>query len=105
MGNRIEEKVAVYAVNIADLSECFPVSGLGGIILTDFCTGKSPIIYPEQSRVDSGSVVLDGPASKDVERVTALVEVLQKIYGPRKIGRRVRVYKQGPRGGWTEIRS
>lgn len=100
MGN-IQEKIAV---NIADLSECFPVLGLAGMLLTDFCAGKSPIVYPERDRVDSGSVVLDGPASKDAERVAALVDVLQTIYGPRRIGRRVRVYRQGPRGGWRELR-
>ncbi len=33
-----------------------------------------------------------------------MVGLLQTVLGPRKLGRRVRCYREGARGGWAEIR-
>ena len=43
-------------------------------------------------------------SAADYERVDAVVELLQTVIGPRKINRRVRCYREGPRGGWPEIK-
>ncbi|MCZ7568907.1 MAG: hypothetical protein M5U01_10020 [Ardenticatenaceae bacterium] len=43
--------------------------------------------------------------ARDEARVIALVEVLQTIIGPHHPGRRVRSYREGARGGWSEIRA
>ena len=59
---------------------------------------------PDKNRWDSAAVVLDGPAASDQQRLDAVVELLQTVIGPRKINRRVRCYREGPRGGWPEIR-
>jgi hypothetical protein len=53
--------------------------------------------------IDEVAVVLNGPAAKDEKRLAALVELLQTSIGPRRLGRRVRCYQEGPRGGWSEI--
>ena len=95
------------AVNLCDLDELTPRrAGLNpvALLMGDFCSARSPTVIPDKNRFDSTAVVLDGPASLDGERVDALVELLQTVLGPRKIGRRVRCYREGPRGGWREIR-
>jgi hypothetical protein len=95
-----------YAVNICDLDECNPRNttlSIVGLLLADFCTAES-LHFFLNDKVDSGVVVLDGPAAQDEERLNALIELLQTVVGPRKIKRRVRCYKQGPRGGWNEVR-
>jgi len=101
--------VARIAINICDLDALTPRSQPGNfnptaMLLLDYCTEHSPTVYPDKNRWDSAAVVLDGPASRDEERTTALVNLLQTVLGPRKIGRRVRCYKEGPPGGWSEIR-
>ena len=49
-------------------------------------------------------VILNGPAANDLERVEALITFLQTSLGPRQLHRRIRCYRQGPRGGWREVR-
>ena len=96
-----------YAINLCDLSELTGLESLGGvaaILLHDFADHTSLTITADKRMIDTGAVVLDGQASLDQERVTGLIELLQTIVGPLKIGRRIRAYKQGPRGGWLEIR-
>jgi len=75
-----------------------------GLLLDEFVSQHSPTITPDKGSIDSGAVVLDGPATRDEARVTALIELLQTVIGPRKMGRRVRCYREGPKGGWSEIR-
>jgi len=60
--------------------------------------------YRNSDRWDEAAVILDGPAAQDETRINALVELLQTVIGPRKMGRRVRCYREGPKGGWAEIR-
>jgi len=97
-----------YAVNICDLTELMPKhSGAFNpvtLLMQDFMDEHSPRTEPQGGRWDAVGVVLDGPATRDEGRVEALVELLQTVMGPRKMGRRVRCYREGPRGGWSEIR-
>lgn len=72
------------------------------LLLQDFITKDSPTVLVSDM-IDSGAVVLDGPASQDEKRVNALVEILQTVLGPKKIGRRVRCYREGAPGDWSEI--
>lgn len=92
------------AINVCDLTYFTDPTPFNpaALLLQDFITKDSPQILANDE-IDSGAVVLDGPASKDEKRVNALVELLQTILGPRKIGRRVRCYREEPRGGWAEI--
>ena len=95
------------AINVCDLDALVP-RGNGfnpiALLLSDFCSKDSPTVMPDKNRWDSAAVVLDGPAASDQERLDAVVELLQTVIGPRKIHRRVRCYREGPRGGWPEIR-
>ncbi len=93
------------AVNICDLDECNSRAAsfsMVGILLAEFCSQDSPTFFVDKNMVDTGAIILDGPAAQDQERLVALVELLQTVIGPRKIGRRIRVYVQGPKGGWKE---
>ena len=95
------------AINISDLDQINPRTGLNmvALLLTDFVTSDPPQMpLANRTRFDEAAVILDGPAAEDRERVNALVELLQTIIGPRRMGRRVRCYREGPRGGWPEIR-
>jgi len=95
------------AINVCDLDALVPRNGGFNPIATllhDFCSKDSPTVIPQQDRWDSAAIILDGPAAQDQERVDAVVELLQTVIGPRKMNRRVRCYREGPRGGWPEIR-
>ena len=94
------------AINVCDLDLLVPRNGFNpvALLLRDFCSPDSPTVMPNQNRWDSAAVVLDGPAAQDQERLDAVVELLQTVIGPRKIHRRVRCYREGPRGGWPEIK-
>jgi len=95
------------AINVCDLDMLVPRNGgfnPVALLLADFCSAHSPTIIPDKNRWDSAAVVLDGQAASDEQRTEAIVELLQTVLGPRKMGRRVRCYREGPRGGWPEIR-
>ena len=95
------------AINVCDLDALVPRGGGFNpiaLLLRDFCTKDSPTVVPDRDRFDSAAIILDGPAAQDQERVDAVVELLQTVIGPRKMNRRVRCYREGPRGGWPEIR-
>jgi len=96
----------IVAVNLCDLSDLDRASAINpvSILLHGFCDEASPTVQTDKKLIDTYAVILDGPAAQDEERLDALVDVLQTIIGPRKLGRRVRCYQQGPRGGWSEIR-
>ena len=99
--------MARIAVNVCDLDALVPRGGgfnPVAMLLRDFCTKDSPTVIPNRNRWDSTAIVLDGPAAQDATRLDAVVELLQTVIGPRKLGRRVRCYHEGPRGGWPEIR-
>ena len=99
--NNLSSKKARYAINICDLSSLQADNPLPiQILMADFLSKESPIAKTNKHYVDSGAVVLNGP----VERIKALITLLQTVIGPRKIGRRVRCYVEGSRGGWTELR-
>jgi hypothetical protein len=93
------------AINVCDMTYFtdpkMPIQP-AALLLQDFITKDSPTVNIN-TMLDSGAVILDGPASQDEKRVNALVELLQTVLGPKKIGRRVRCYQEGPRGGWSEI--
>ena len=96
-----------YAVNLYDLSELPRRSesfNLTALLLQDFVGSAPTHVMTDPKVVDSAAVILNGPAASDTARVTALVSLLQTVIGPRKIGRRIRCYREGSRGGWTEIR-
>ena len=95
------------AINVCDLDLLVPRDGAFNpvaLLLRDFCSKNSPTVIPDQNRWDSAAVILDGPAAQDQERLDAVVDLLQTVIGPRKIRRRVRCYREGPRGGWPEIK-
>lgn len=96
----------MYAINIADLDELGAAGGdtliqmlLAGVL----CSADSPHVWIDPNRFDTGAVVLDGPAVADEERVLAAIEVLQLI-SKRLMGRPIRCYKRGPRGGWGKVK-
>lgn len=91
-----------YAVNVCDLSSA--MAGFTGYLFADFATKDSPTVRVNKSLLDTTAVVLDGTAAQDAERVETLIVLLQTVIGPRRMGRRVRCYREGPRGGWQEIR-
>jgi len=98
----------MYAINVADLSSLAtsPVDQLMvRWMLQDFvpATNRTTVII-DQTRMDTGAVLLTGPAGEDEERVEALIQLLQEKIGPQKVNRRVRCYRQGPKGGWSEVR-
>jgi|GEM_PF-5128139 len=74
-------------------------------MLQDFvpATNRTTVIV-DQSHMDTGAVLLTGPAGEDEERVNALIQLLQEQIGLQKVNRKVRCYRQGPQGGWSEIR-
>jgi hypothetical protein len=93
------------AVNIADLDTLLrgACAAVARALLADFCGSRSPVVAVGRN-VDDQAVVLDGPAAGEDGRTAALVGLLQESLGPRKLGRRVRCYRQNRAGGWTEIR-
>lgn len=97
------------AINLCDLAALRLADAGGGyvvpLLLADFLGAAPSYVRTRAQYVDSGAVVLDGPAAGDEGRVVALVALLQTVLGPRKIGRRIRCYRQGPKGGWREVRS
>lgn len=99
------EALKTYAVNVCDLSAlpASPAFHPTALLLQDFIQQPGTTVQTNRSTVDSGAVVLDGPAAADDARVTALIALLQHVIGPRKLGRRIRCYQRGARGGWTEI--
>lgn len=103
-------KAGTIAVNILDLAAAMgdplaPGITPAGLLLNNFCDEASPTVLEcKKGQIDSGGIILDRwPACENTERVTALVSLLQTSIGPRKIGRRIRCYRLGPRGGWSEI--
>jgi len=95
------------AVNLVDLELLDSKSGapMTAMLLADFVGGDPPTVWVDKSRMDSAAVILDGPAASEPNRLLGLIELLQTVLGPRKIGRKVRVYQKGPRGGWKQVKS
>lgn len=95
------------AVNVCDLHELFGDNPFISQILLRDCVDRSLpselINMDSRHSMDEGGVVLNGKAAADEARLNALVELLQTVIGPKKLGRRVRCYRYGPRGGWSEI--
>jgi len=94
------------AVNLCDLDlanerRAFSVMSL---LLQDFISDDPPVVQVRSDRWDEDSILLDGPAAQDEKRLDALVDLLQTVIGPRRIGRPIRCYEQGPHGGWKRIR-
>ena len=92
------------AINLCDLDELRADPLLIAIMLGDFISVSSPIVKVDHSHMDTGAVVIDGNAASDETRVSAILDLLTKSIGPRKLGRRIRCYVQGSRGGWKEYR-
>jgi hypothetical protein len=93
------------AVNICDLIELTAPGKIQyiNIALRGFCDEASPTIQTSAVHWDEAAILLDGPAAQDATRVAALIELLRTSLGPRHLGRPVRCYRQGPRGGWTKV--
>ena len=97
----------MYAVNISDLTELKSVGSISivGLLLGGFVRPyEQSHVAIDRNRLDTDAVVLNGPAANDLERVEALIAFLQTSLGPRQLHRRIRCYRQGPRGGWSEVR-
>lgn len=91
-----------YAINVCDLSDLRAHPLMMGILLVGFVGPDSEsILEIEKGRIDTGAVIIDGPNASDPLRVRALLDLLTNTIGPRKIGRKVRCYQEGPRGGWS----
>ena len=97
----------MYAINICDLTDLkssSPISMID-VLLHDFIPAyNQDTVAINRNRLDTDAVILNGPAANDLERVQALIAFLQTSLGPRQLGRRIRCYRQGPRGGWREVR-
>ena len=101
----------VFAVNLHDLTALRgdgPVNFVG-MLLQDFVTSPPLHVDTDGGKLDGGrldgcAIILDGPAAQDAARTATVIDFLQTSLGPRKLHRRVRCYRQGPRGGWREIR-
>ena len=98
--------MTTYAINICDLGSlpASPTFNPTALLLHDFVRAPGTTVQTDRRVVDSGAVILDGPAASDTARTSALIQLLQTVIGPRKIGRRIRCYRRGARGGWQEIR-
>ena len=97
----------MYAVNICDLTELrgFNSVSLVGLLLQDFVPAyNQDTVAISRNRLDTDAVILNGPAASDEKRVKSLIAFLQTSLGPRQLHRRIRCYRQGPRGGWREVR-
>jgi hypothetical protein len=92
------------AVNVTDLTLLKAKGCPVAILLKDFANEHSPTVQIDKAQIDSGALLLDGPAAHDIKRLQALVELLHGVFGKQKIGRPVRVYQQGPRGGWRKVK-
>jgi len=94
------------AINVCDLQELHSDSAFATVILIqDFFDRTIPselINLDNRHNIDEGAAVLNGKAAQDEKRLDALVMLLQSVIGPRKLGRRVRMYELGERG-WKEI--
>jgi hypothetical protein len=105
------EPAPVFAVNLHDLTALRgdgPVNFVG-MLLQDYVTHPPLHVDTDGGKLDGGrldgcAIILDGPAAQDADRTATLIDFLQTSLGPRKLHRRVRCYRQGPRGGWREIR-
>ena len=98
----------MYAVNICDLTELkgFSSISLVSLLLQDFVPAYNQnTVTINRNRMDTDAAILNGPAANDLERVEALIAFLQTSLGPRQLHRRIRCYRQGPRGGWREVKS
>ena len=96
----------VFAVNLHDLTALRgdgPVNFVG-MLLQDYVTNPPLHVDTDGGKLDGYAIILDGPAAQDGARTATLIDFLQTSLGPRKLHRRVRCYRQGPRGGWREIR-
>ena len=97
----------MYAVNVSDLTalkRTQPISIVGMLLAGFIPPYNLSTIIADPHRLDTDAVLLNGPAANDLERVQALIVFLQTSLGPRQLHRRIRCYRQGPRGGWSEVR-
>ena len=97
----MRDRVPTYAVNVLDLTRLPEITVQ--LLLKDYASPDSPIVDAEPGRIDGMAVVLDGPAARERQRVEALVDLLLGVFSKRA-GAPIRVYQQGPRGGWRRVR-
>jgi len=93
------------AIRISDLMSLYVDGGSFAVkaLLADFINKDNPTLaLVEKDAGDGYAVVLDGPASDNPERLSACIEVLKRI-GQMKLGRKIRIYEQGPQGAWRRI--
>jgi hypothetical protein len=98
-------EVKMKAVRLSDLMSLYQDGGAFPVrvLLADFIKKDDPtLVLVEEDMVDGYAVVFDGPAAQDPSRLSACIELLKKV-GLMKLGREIRVYEQGPRGGWRRI--
>ena len=97
----------MYAINIYDLTDLKssgPISIVGMLLRGFIPAYNQDTVVINRNRFDTDAVILNGPAANDLERVEALIAFLQTSLGPRQLHRRIRCYRQGPRGGWREVK-
>lgn len=91
------------ALNIADLT--YVDRTMLAMLARDFCSSDSPTVEVEPGKVDGYAVLLDGPGAEDPERVEAFVDTLRRWAAKAGMRYPLRVYEQGPRGGWRKARA
>ena len=96
--------MTMYAVHLSDLSQAKQSAPLIiDMFLRPDILSNHPYTVRVGTGIDDDAVVLDGPATMDDDRMNAVVELLLGIMGQRALGRKFRVYKRGPRGGWNKL--
>lgn len=92
------QKVPKVAIGIESLAE----SPFIGVLLHDFVGKSREIVTVDPDDFCGQAVVLNGEAAQDIERLSALVELLTTTISKR-VGRPIKVYQQGRQGGWKRI--
>ena len=92
-----------YAVHLSDLSQAKQDAPLVIDIFLKDILAQHPYTVAVGKGIDDYALILDGIATDDEQRMDAVIELLLGRIGKRALGRRFRVYQQGPRGGWRKL--
>lgn len=93
------------AVNIYDLSTIKADVGLPfELLIAQAASTSSPTARTEPDRIDGDAVVLDRIEFDEwnAERIEAWLSVLDGMAKRSTLGHRLRIFEQGPRGGWKK---
>ncbi len=88
-----------YALSVADLT--YLDRSMFVVIASGIVGRDSPVVEVAKGRVDGYAVVCDGPGAADEKRMAVFLDVLDRAARNAGLRRPLRVYRQGPRGGWS----